>query len=771
MSDLVQDLRARRVPQYIAVYIGASWGLVEFMAFMEERYLVSPHWTNLLLMLLALLLPSVALFAYNHGRPGTDRWRRSEKIAIPVNLLLAAVILFAGFGSKDLGAMTTTVVAEDESGNRVEREILKEEFRKRLMLFPPASPDTEEDAWLGQAVSSLLATDLFQDASLDLRVPFTVKEQLAEAGVTEPARAPRGLKRQVTQELHIPYFLDGDVRRAEEGFVLQLGLHETEGGAEVETFSLAGPDLFALVDSSSVLIRTALDLPARHLETTPDLPVSDLTTESLEALAHYSRGSQAWLENDDYTAASAALHRALEADPTFASAASSLFYVDLLRGDAPAARAALKRAMDHMYRLPERTQFPLKAEWYGINGDQPKAFAVYEMWAELYPQDTQALQYVAQVRELQNDVPGSIRALERILELDPSQEDFLPVIADKYQRLGQFGRAEERYARYADRHPTNAGAHLSIGRLRALQGDHDGARSSLERALLLDPGNVKILAELAELDRNLGQWAAAEARLQEALAAGTTPAELETVHGALFQYHSYRRDRVRALEHAERAAEQSALYQPPLAVVQQELMMLGAHVRAGRGDYAIDRLETMAAQLAPPADMVLPFARVELFASLEQPEPLEAALRSADQLIETSGVDMLAPQVAYGWGRLHEMRGEWSAALEAYERERILKPTDSSIPAQLGQVRRKMGDYAGAIDLLQQTLAIRPSDGRANYELGLSYLGLGRPGDAIAPLERAVETWAPADPRSQVEEAEARLEGARKLVRARRAGG
>ena len=115
-SAVIQDLLQRRTPQYIALYLGASWGVVQFMAFLEDRYLLSPHLTNLVLLLVTLLLPSVALFAYLHGRPGRDRWGKLEKVGIPVNVALTLIVLFVVFSGKELGAVTTTVTVEDEPG-------------------------------------------------------------------------------------------------------------------------------------------------------------------------------------------------------------------------------------------------------------------------------------------------------------------------------------------------------------------------------------------------------------------------------------------------------------------------------------------------------------------------------------------------------------------------------------------------------------------------------------------------------------------------------
>ena len=90
---LVKDLLRRRVPQMTAIYIGASWAMVEFMDFATQRFALSPHLVDLALVGPLLLLPSVMLVTYFHGAPGGDQWVAIEKVGIPMNLVVAALIL------------------------------------------------------------------------------------------------------------------------------------------------------------------------------------------------------------------------------------------------------------------------------------------------------------------------------------------------------------------------------------------------------------------------------------------------------------------------------------------------------------------------------------------------------------------------------------------------------------------------------------------------------------------------------------------------------
>ena len=100
----------RRVPHIVAIYAGASWALVEFTAFATDEFLLSPQWTRMVLVTLVLMLPTVVMLAWFHGKPGRDRdyLARTEKVGIPANVVLCVVALWTLFGGEDLRSATTT---------------------------------------------------------------------------------------------------------------------------------------------------------------------------------------------------------------------------------------------------------------------------------------------------------------------------------------------------------------------------------------------------------------------------------------------------------------------------------------------------------------------------------------------------------------------------------------------------------------------------------------------------------------------------------------
>lgn len=75
----------RRVPHAVGAYIAATAGVVQFVDWAVDRYLLSPILTDFALIALALLVPTVIMLAWRHGQPGRNRWTRLERIGVRAN--------------------------------------------------------------------------------------------------------------------------------------------------------------------------------------------------------------------------------------------------------------------------------------------------------------------------------------------------------------------------------------------------------------------------------------------------------------------------------------------------------------------------------------------------------------------------------------------------------------------------------------------------------------------------------------------------------------
>ena len=66
-KSLFQDLMNRRVPHIIGFYLAAGWAVLQFIDWMVNRYILSPHLVDFTLTSLVSFIPSILILAYFHG--------------------------------------------------------------------------------------------------------------------------------------------------------------------------------------------------------------------------------------------------------------------------------------------------------------------------------------------------------------------------------------------------------------------------------------------------------------------------------------------------------------------------------------------------------------------------------------------------------------------------------------------------------------------------------------------------------------------------------
>ena len=82
-TGFFRDLISRRVLQVLGIYIGVSWGIVQFVDWLVNRYLWSHHLTDLAIVTLLSLIPTAIVMAYFHGSPGRNKWTKTERVLVP----------------------------------------------------------------------------------------------------------------------------------------------------------------------------------------------------------------------------------------------------------------------------------------------------------------------------------------------------------------------------------------------------------------------------------------------------------------------------------------------------------------------------------------------------------------------------------------------------------------------------------------------------------------------------------------------------------------
>jgi tetratricopeptide (TPR) repeat protein len=742
MASAIRNLTERRVPQVLAIYLGAAFGIVQFVDFVGSRYLLPAVWTDMALLAMAILLPSVLLYTYHHGRPGRDEWQPSEKIFIPFNVLvLVGLVTFVGAGAP-LGPTSKRITITDEKGNTREAVVPNKAYRKRvaMFMFDGGASDVE---WLRFGLPWLTYQDLQQQNFIEVLPSSMMREGLRKVGFEAGVDVPLALKRDVATELHVPHFVSGKIEKSGTDYVATVQVYETESLKLIKERTYRGAAPTQLVDQMTVGLLEDLQIPTLA-DTKPDMPVEEVLSKNPAALRSYVEGAEAYAHKTNFATALKRFETATQADPTFAAANIQKYAVALYSNQQTKAVSALDAAMKHSYRLPERLREMLKADHYLMRQDYVRAFAVLDMLAQLYPEDIQVQEMMVRINAARNNKDAMVASMKKILTLDPTRSELTLQLGELYESMGNNKEALKEYQSYAAKFPQDERAFRKIGALQRRAGAHAAAKEALEKALLIKPGSVGTLIDLGDVDRNLGNFDDAERKYQEALTAANTPQTREQALRGMAGLHDFRGSVRESIRAEEAAIAEMKKYLPPANALMASLQLPSEWAKID-GAVAEAKLNELRKALTPPWDMNLPIAELFVYTELGNTARAEKSVNELDAMMKRTNVQALAPIVVRGRGRIAEMRGNCQAAVAGFREYARLEPADVNIHTDIGRCLRKLKQMPEAQAELAKVLAVSPARGTANLEMGLLFKETGDSAKARAYLQRALLTWATAD--------------------------
>jgi tetratricopeptide (TPR) repeat protein len=552
--------------------------------------------------------------------------------------------------------------------------------------------------------------------------------------------------RQIAADNNLPYFLAGSFAATDTAVEATVQLYETRRAKLLSERRYYGTDVFSMADEVSVVLKHDLGIPKQHIDEVEDLPLVERLTSSEAAYRKLVEGYVALTVDRDWPAALTALQASVEADPSNAYAHLIRYGASVLGNDQPAAVQALEDVMQHLYKLPERTQYQTKFQYYDYRGEAEKATAVLKMWVDVLPDDIEGRASYATLLVYRDRRPEAVEQYQKILEIDPTRTEFLQVLGNLTQSMGDFDRATAYFERYTEEFPDKPESHLALGQLLRLQGRFEEAKVTFERALLVDPENVAALINLASLERRFGNFDAAVTGLHAVIEQAKTVQDSASVYGSLANAYQYRGQIQQALEYRDQALTLQAAFIPPISVLRARLELLDDYISVDREAEARQLLTTIEGQMQPPFDAVVAYGYMNIALELEQPDSVEAAVDRIQSFIDSFGLQILQPDVNHARGRALEMRERYEEAIASYRAELQATPTDISVHTDIGRCQRKLGQLDEAQGSFQRSLAADPYSPFVHYQLALLHEARGDAAAAVQHLETTLEVWANADP-------------------------
>lgn len=645
--------------------------------------------------------------------------------------------------------LARSVTVEDEFGQTTTQKVASSSYRQRIAIFFADSmdgPPTEQ--WLAQGLPALVATDLMQDPFIVAQTPFEFIELMRREGRPDGLGLSRALQRKIAREQMATAFVTYEITAAtDSSLTLTQTVHETESGRQLAMETMRARDPFALADQASVALRTDLKVPEVLASEYPDLPVSELSTESREAFREYILASVGLAIDNDYAAALGRLKSAVTADSTFALAHVSMFVVNSLMQDMTGLTESADRAMEYLYRLPQKVQFGMKANYYlNIEQDPDKALAVTRMWTQLHPDDEDAYRQLAMFHMLRDEKDEQVAALEEILRIDPADFNTLQGIGTTYRDMGRYDDAARWLERFVSTYPSRASGHIELARLYVDLGERERARESVDRALLLEDRSPGARLLLADIGAREGRFDAARAQIDLAMqAAGTSleRAEVQNERSDLARRQGRIREALTAVEDM-RARLAEAL--PPTQAVLRVLPEWHLFALIGEGDEGLARAREDRLSLAPLLRDAAGLGLAPLFTELGQADSARIYLQGVRNFADTYKLEVMRPVIQTFEASLASLEGDYA---------RALREVDAAIGEGRSGRRQfriraraliETGRLADAEQTLDLAVKLDPSDAELRIERARLRIAQNQEADARAELERAMAIWRDADP-------------------------
>ncbi len=753
MQGFGRELFRRRVPQIVGAYLAGGWILLEFTDWTVNRYVLSPHLTDFVVASWLLLLPAVAMLAWNHGSPGRDVFSRGELIGVVLNLVVAVGVLAAVFRGRDLGAATSSVEVLDEQGRTVTRSVPKPEYRRRVALFPMrnGSGDPELD-WLQFGLPAAVAIDLRQDAFVTGLLPRG--RELENGDPDRPLLFPLARQRELAAERGAGSFVAGTLNRVTGGLEARVTIYSTRTGVPVEERILSAPDALSLADAISVALRRDVGVPAGHIEGTADLPVREILSDDERATKSFFAGL--FLADQDAARSLAAFEEAVARDSTFARAQLRVGDQRLKANDGGRALAAFEAAIRHEYRLEESSRFGLKTLYFNASQQPDKAVRAARMRTELFPEDSEGHWMLGSLLMRGGDTEGALAALETALATDPANSDLLLTIGNVYREDNRPDEAARRFREYAERNPDSRVAEIVLGELFLGEGQLDSATAHFQRAELIDPSSPDPLGQQAIVALYRGRPGDAEPQLEAAGRRAATDRERLDVLRRL----RLARELAGRSEEAVRLGLESAEIQTrldgPATGEQIRGYVAASAARGGRDAEARTLLDGMAAVLQPPYDDFVGLAEALAARERDDAATIRRNVPTVRRLLEDAGLSRFDWLVSFLEAEAARIEGDCEeaavriedavasvarASLFEFNREFGIDPLTAR-----ASCLRKLGRLDEAGDLLAEVLRRVPGEPNARVEAARLAAARGDRDGALRELDAALATWRDADP-------------------------
>jgi len=343
---------------------------------------------------------------------------------------------------------------------------------------------------LKKVIPNLLITSLEQSGYFSVVTWERLYDFLKQSGKDDVEFIDREIGFELCQKHNINTIVLGTFAKAGDVFATDTKVLDVSTKAMIWSASSRGKGegsiLESQIDELSREISKGAGMSPEQIEpSSPEL--TEVLSSSMEAYNYYLKGREAARK---FNRREAAEHyeKAVELDPTFAQAWSSLGWQYIQLGNTKGRNDAYAKAKDYSYKFTEKSRLYFDARYaFVVEGDREKQSRILTLLAEKYPEEKWPFYQLGFYHSWLGEDEKAVEEYEKALELDPDMGSALNELGFVYLRLGEYEKAVSSLKKYVSVTPGEPNAVDSLAQTYFERGDLDMAIAKYRDVLELDP--------------------------------------------------------------------------------------------------------------------------------------------------------------------------------------------------------------------------------------------------------------------------------------------
>jgi len=343
---------------------------------------------------------------------------------------------------------------------------------------------------LRKIIPNLLITSLEQSGYFHVTTWERMHDLLKQTGKEDVEFIDTDLGFELCRMDGIDAIILGSFGKAGDMFATDVKVLDVETKSLLKSASSKGKGADSIletqIDELSREVSQGVGISERKTEAAK-VRIAEVTTTSMDAYNYFLRGRE---EGDKlyFDDARRFLEKAVELDPTFASAYIYLAAVYHMLGNTRARNEAFENAKTFSEKATDKEKLYIEGVYaYFIENNLEKALRILKQMIKKYPKEKRFHSDLGNLYTMKHLFHEAIEEFNKTLELDPNYGPAFNALAYTYADMGNFEKAIEYFKRYASVSPGDANPFDSMAELYFRMGKLDEAIAKYREALDVKP--------------------------------------------------------------------------------------------------------------------------------------------------------------------------------------------------------------------------------------------------------------------------------------------